>query len=230
MKSKTAPQLDRFTGWPKEAIGFLRGLHKDNSKAYFDAHRDTYENACKQPMLALIAELERELGSEWDSKMFRINRDLRFSKDKRPYSEHVSAVFTSSKHAAGYYMQLSHDNLYVGAGSHEMAPDQLARYRDAVAGKPGEKLAQIFTTLKKAGYDTAEPTLKRVPAGYPQDHPRGELLRAGSSWINRTFKPAPWFHTPEAVARIRDVWRDARPLTSWLDANVKPSTEPPRHR
>jgi uncharacterized protein (TIGR02453 family) len=222
--------VDHFAGWPKASLTFLRGLHRDNSKAYFDAHREVYETACKQPMLALIDDLERELGSEWNSKMFRINRDLRFTKDKRPYSEHVSAVFTSGKHACGYYVQLSHDNLYVGCGSHEMAPDQLARYRDAVAGKPGEKLARILAALKKDGYGTSEPTFKRVPAGHPADHPRADLLRASSAWANRTFKPAAWFYTPEALERIRESWRAAGPLRDWVDEYVQPSTVPPRHR
>ncbi|MDQ6885398.1 MAG: DUF2461 domain-containing protein, partial [Candidatus Dormibacteraeota bacterium] len=65
MTANAAPDLDRFTGWPKEALTFLRGLHRDNSKAYFDSHRELYETACKQPMLSLIAELERGLGAEW---------------------------------------------------------------------------------------------------------------------------------------------------------------------
>ena len=117
--------------------------------------------------MALVAELEYELGSGWESKIFRLNRDLRFSRDKRPYKEQISAVFTSSKHAAGYYLQLSHDALYTGAGSYEMGPDQLTRYRDAVAGKPGEKLIQILATLKKDGFGTSEPTFKRLPSGYP---------------------------------------------------------------
>ena len=227
---KAAPQVVPFAGWPKPALTFLKGLHRDNSRAYFESHREIYETACKQPMLALIAELERELGTEWNGKMFRLNRDLRFSRDKSPYKEQISAVFTSSKHAGGRYIQLAPDGLYVGSGAYEMAPDQLDRYRDAVAGKPGEKLASILATLKRAGYGTNEPTLKRVPAGYPPDHPRGELLRATSVWANRTFKPSAWFHTAEAFTRVRDSWRDARPLSEWVDAHVKPSTAPARHR
>ncbi|HEY8677321.1 MAG TPA: DUF2461 domain-containing protein [Candidatus Dormibacteraeota bacterium] len=137
----TAPAVERFTGWPTTALTFLKALHRDNSKAYFDAHRETYETAVKRPMVALLAALERDLGSGWESKVFRINRDLRFSKDKRPYNEHVSAYFMSKAHAAGHYLQLSHDGLYLASGTHEMASDQVTRYRDAVAGKDGEKLA-----------------------------------------------------------------------------------------
>ena len=222
--------MEKFAGWPKPALSFLKGLHRDNSKAYFEANRETYEKACREPLLALVAELERELGDEWESKIFRLNRDLRFSKDKRPYKEQVSAVFTSSQHASGYYLQLSYEALYIGAGSYEMGPDQLSRYREAVAGKPGEKLARVLAKLKKEGFGLSEPTFKRVPTGYPADHPRAELLKASSAWANRTFKPAPWFHTREALTRIRDTWRQAEPLTDWVDTHVKPSTAPMRHR
>lgn len=222
--------MEKFAGWPRPALSFLRGLHRDNSKAYFEANRETYEKACREPLLALVTELERELGDGWQSKIFRINRDLRFSRDKRPYKEQVSAVFTSGKHATGYYLQLSYEALYTGAGSYEMGPDQLTRYRDAVAGKPGEKLAQILAKLRKEGFGTSEPTFKRVPTGYPADHPRAELLRGTSAWANRTFKPAPWFHTREALSRILDTWREAKPLTDWVDTHVKPSATPMRHR
>jgi uncharacterized protein (TIGR02453 family) len=227
-KKKPAATVDGFAGWPKSALQFLDGLHRDNSKAFFDAHRETYETAVRAPMAALLAELERDLGAGWDTKLFRVNRDLRFSRDKRPYNEHVAAVFMGSRHASGYYMQMSRDGLYVGAGSHQMASDQLNRYRDAVAGKDGEKLARIVSALIKDGYGVGDPGLKRVPAGYPPDHPRGELLRRTSVFVSRNWRPGPWLHTAEALDRVRGVLGDTRPLAAWLDDRVGPSTAPPR--
>jgi len=224
------PGVERFTGWPKPALTFLKGLHRDNSKAYFDANREIYETAVKEPMIALLAELERDLGAGWASKVFRINRDLRFSKDKRPYNEHVSAYFMSSAHAAGHYLQLSHEGLYLASGTHEMASDQITRYRDAVAGKSGEKLAKIVSAIKQAGAELSQPSLKRVPSGYGADHPRGELLRMSSAMVHRNLKPGPWLQTGEALTRVREFWREAKPLAGWLDAQVGPSTAPQRTR
>ncbi len=181
-------------------------------------------------MEALLAELEPSLGSGWQSKVFRINRDLRFARDKRPYNEHVAGVFTSNARAAGFYLQMAGEGLYVAMGSYRMAPDQLARYRDAVAGKEGDRLARIVSTLVTDGYEVGEPSLRRVPTGYPVDHPRGELLRRTSMVASRSWRPGPWLHTAEALARVRDVWRNAKPLTTWLETHVGPSTAPARER
>src|ERR1700694_1889509 len=98
----------RFGGWPKPALQFFHGLKRDNSKAFFEAHRQVYEEQVREPMEALLAELERDVVPNLTTKIFRINRDLRFSPDKRPYKEHVGA-FMSSAGANGFYIQLSGD-------------------------------------------------------------------------------------------------------------------------
>src|SRR3981081_1851517 len=136
----------RFAGWPKPALQFFHGLKRDNSKAYFEAHRQVYEDQVRQPMEALLAELERDLGPDVEVKIFRLNRDLRFSPDKRPYKEHLGAYLSSAR-AGGVYLQISDNALSPAMGSHEMAADQLTRYRDAVAGKDGEKLARMVGAL-----------------------------------------------------------------------------------
>jgi uncharacterized protein (TIGR02453 family) len=217
----------RFEGWPKPALQFFHGLKRDNSKAYFEAHRSVYEDQVRQPMEALVSELERELGSDVEVKIFRLNRDLRFSPDKRPYKEHLGAYLSSTR-AGGLYLQISDDGLYLAIGSHEMAADQLTRFRDAVAGKEGEKLARIVAALQKDGYEVTEASFKRVPAGYPADHPRSELLRCKGLMASRHWKPGPWLQTVEAKQRVRDAIKASKPLTSWLDANVGPSRLPAR--
>ena len=230
MKSKTGAAVrTHFAGWPKPALQFFDGLKKDNSKAFFEAHREVYEAQVRQPMEALLAEIDRDLGPDIEVKIFRLNRDLRFSPDKRPYKEHLGAYLSSAR-AGGVHLQVSNDGLYVAIGSHEMAPDQLTRYRDAVAGKEGEKLARIVAALVKDGYQVTEPSFKRVPAGYPADHPRGDLLRCKGLMASRNWKPGSWLQTVEAKERIRKAIKDSRPLTTWLDTQVGPSREPARTR
>jgi len=218
----------RFAGWPKPALQFFHGLKRDNSKTYFEAHRQVYEEQVRQPMEALLGELEKDLGQpDIEVKIFRLNRDLRFSPDKRPYKEHLGA-YLSSPRAGGVYLQVSDDGLYVALGSHEMAPDQLTRYRDAVAGKDGGKLARIVAALVREGYQVTEPSFKRVPTGYPADHPRADLLRCKGLMASRNWKPGPWLHTVEAKERLQQAIKDSKPLTSWLDTQVGPSREPAR--
>ena len=228
MKGKSGAAVrTRFAGWPKPALQFFHGLKKNNSKAFFEANREVYEVQVRQPMEALLAEIERDLGPDIEVKIFRLNRDLRFSPDKRPYKEHLGAYLSSARQS-GVYLQVSNDGLYVAIGSHEMAPDQLTRYRDAVAGREGEKLARIVAVLLKDGYAVTEPSFKRVPAGYPADHPRGDLLRCRGLMSSRNWKPGPWLQTTEAKDRVRQAIKDSKPLTGWLDTQVGPSREPAR--
>jgi uncharacterized protein (TIGR02453 family) len=217
----------RFAGWPKPALQFFHGLRRDNSKAFFEAHRQVYEEQVRQPMEALLAEVERDLGPDVEVKVFRLNRDLRFTPDKRPYKEHLGA-YLSTAGAGGLYLQVSDDGLYLAVGSHEMAPDQLIRYRDAVAGKQGEKLARTVAALVKQGYQVTEPSFKRVPAGYEADHPRGDLLRCKGLMASRHWKPGAWLQTVEAKDRVRQAVKDGKPLTNWLDTQVGPSRQPAR--
>src|SRR5437879_3307501 len=130
-QTKTAVRA-RFEGWPKPALQFFHGLKRDNSKAFFEAHRSVYEEQVRQPMEALLSELERDLGSDVEVKIFRLNRDLRFSPDKRPYKEHLGAYLSSSR-AGGLYLPVSADGPHLAIGTHAMAPDQLPPSRDALA-------------------------------------------------------------------------------------------------
>jgi uncharacterized protein (TIGR02453 family) len=224
------PVRTRFAGWPKPALQFFQGLKNDNSKAFFEAHRQVYDEQVRGPMEALLAEIEPDVGPNLTIKIFRLNRDLRFSPDKRPYKEHVGAVFMADARASGFYIQISGDGLYVALGSHEMAPDQLTRYREAVVGTEGAKLARIVAALLKDGYQISEPSFKRVPAGYPADHARADLLRRNGLMASRNWKPGQWLHSAEAKQRVRDAIKASKPLTSWLEAQVGPSRVLARQR
>ena len=126
-KSTLAPMT--FRGWPQDALDFYVGLEADNSKTYWQAHKPIYDECVKAPFLALSDEIEREFGP---LHVFRPNRDIRFAKDKSPYKTAAAAV-TESEGGAAYYVQISSEGLYVGSGYYHLAPDQLERYRAAVA-------------------------------------------------------------------------------------------------
>jgi uncharacterized protein (DUF2461 family) len=81
-----------FRGWPEEALEFYVGLEADNSKAYFQANKATYDECVKAPFLALSDEIEREFGP---LRVFRPNRDIRFSKDKTLYKTTAAAATES---------------------------------------------------------------------------------------------------------------------------------------
>jgi uncharacterized protein (TIGR02453 family) len=203
----------RFTGFPPAAVEFYRAIEVDNTKAFWQAHRATYDDACEGPMQALLAELEGEFGT---GKLFRPYRDVRFSTDKSPYKTNCSAMIGT----AGY-LALSADSLYVGGGRHDFHSPALDRFRAAVAAEAtGAPLAAIVAALRKRGYEVDGEALKTAPRGYATDHPRADLLRRKALYAGRDLSLGSWLHTREVIARTKKVLHDLRPLTDWLDAHV----------
>jgi uncharacterized protein (TIGR02453 family) len=204
-----------FRGWPGEALDFYEGLTADNSKTYWNDHKTVYETAVRAPAVDLLAELEPEFGP---GKIFRPYRDVRFSADKSPYKNHLGVWLES-----GGYLQLSADGLAVGGGLYEMTPEQLDRYRRAVADdRTGVELIGLIAAIEKTGAQVhGRHTLKTVPRGYPKDHPRLELLRHKGLVTWREWKPAAWLGTAAAKQRIVDFLRTSRPLREWLEVTVR---------
>ena len=206
-----------FSGWPERAFEFYEGLEADNSKAYWIAHRAVYDADVLAPMEALLKELAEEFG---DGKVFRPYRDVRFSADKSPYKTAIGATL-----ASGGYVHLSADGLGVATGYHLMAPDQLARYRQAVAEDvTGEQLRRVISEVEGRGLDVVgEDPLKSAPRGFAKDHPRIDLLRYKGLITWQEWPTEPWMHSAKAKTRIVKHLRDGRPLQAWLDDRVGPS-------
>jgi uncharacterized protein (TIGR02453 family) len=203
---------DAFRGWPAQCQRFFIGLELDNSKRYFEANRKVYETAVKGPMVALVASLEDEFGP---GKVFRANRDVRFSKDKSPYKTNIAA--TCGMGARGGYVSLDARGLTVATGRYELAPNELVKYRQKVAAPTsGVQLAGITAKLERSGFELGGEDLKRVPAGWPQDHPRARLLRHKRLYAWKNFGMQPWLGTPAARRHITKAWSDCEPLTEWF--------------
>jgi uncharacterized protein (TIGR02453 family) len=203
----------RFNGFPREATSFFQDLAAHNDRDWFQAHKDVYERACREPMLGLMAELEPRLGP---GKVMRINRDLRFSRDKSPYKTYIAAG------AGGYYVSLSPAGLFVGTGVYRPDPATLKRLRSAIdSDSAGGKLQALVTSLRRKGYrvDTHE-RLASPPRGYSADHPRIELLRMKDIFAGKTFEPAPWLATGKALERIERVIADTTPFKDWIQRYV----------
>jgi uncharacterized protein (TIGR02453 family) len=213
-----------FRGWPDEAVEFFEGLQADNTKAYWTAHRAVYDRSVHAPMAALLAELAGEFGP---GRIARPYRDVRFSPDKSPYKTGIYATLE-----AGGYVRFDAAGLTAATGYYQMAPDQLDRYRRAVADEAtGIELAGIVERLGAEKVEVGGTgSLKRAPKGYPADHPRVELLRHKGLIAWRYWPAAAWLGTAAAKRRVVEFLRTAAPLHGWLEDNVGPSTAPPPRR
>jgi len=216
-----------FAGFPDEGLVFYEGLEADNSKTFWTAHRGDYEAHVRTPMTALLEELAPEFGA---AKVFRPYRDVRFSNDKTPYKTHQGAVVTPEGRGAGsWYVQISADGLTVSGGCWRLESDQVARYRRAVDDDvQGPRLEAEVDRLRAAGWEIQGDRLVRVPAGYSADHDRIELLKHKALHATRHWTPADWLHTPAALDRVRDSWRDLHALNAWFADNVGATTKEPR--
>ena len=205
-----------FRGWPAEALEFFEGLEADNSKAFWQDHKATYETAVLGPMQALLAELAPEFGA---GRIFRPYRDVRFSADKSPYKTNIGAALER-----GGYVQLSSGGLGAGMGYWHMTPDQLDRFRRAVEkDATGVPLATLTDSMRGKRVDiTSIASLKTAPRGFPRDHPRADLLRHKGLAAYRSWPVAPWLGTRAAKTRVVEFLRTAQPLVAWLDDHVGP--------
>jgi len=205
-----------FKGWPEDFQRFFIGLELDNSKKYFEANRGTYEESVKGPMVALLESLEPDFGP---GKVFRANRDIRFSKDKSPYKTNIAADVGMG--AKGGYLSLDARGFTVATGRYMLSPEEIAKFRKKVAADAsGRQLAAIVSRLEKTGYDIGGEELKRVPPPWPQDHARAELLRRKSLYVWKNYGLQPWLGSSSARKHVVKMWSDAQPLNDWFKKNL----------
>ncbi|MUU72583.1 DUF2461 domain-containing protein [Pseudarthrobacter sp. GA104] len=211
--------MTTFQGIPAGAFGFYEELQDNNNREWWQEHKDSYLSLIREPLSLLLAELEPRFGP---AKLFRPNRDIRFSEDKSPYKTAQGAV-ASVQEGVGYYLQISADGLLVGGGYHSHTPAQLARYRNSVdASGTGESLRRILEAVAAAGFAVEGEQLKTVPRGYAREHPRAELLKHKSLAASVNLGRPDWLATPAAVQDIAGLWEDLRPLVDWVSRHAAP--------
>ncbi|MER3389614.1 MAG: DUF2461 domain-containing protein [Microcella sp.] len=216
-----------FAGFDSDAFAFYDELEAHNTREWWLAHKSRYDEHVRGPVAALVDELGAEFGA---IKIFRPNRDVRFSADKSPYKTQVSFV-TQSTTGAAHYLQLSSEGVMIAGGYYQPASDQLGRFRALV---DDNRLAgDLEATLEEAGEGGFEvfdsDALVTAPRGFSVDHPRIDLLRLRNLAIRRTHRrDEEWLTQPVALERIRQAWRTVSIWNEWLAENVGPSVNPPR--
>ncbi|SLN47598.1 TIGR02453 family protein [Roseisalinus antarcticus] len=167
-----------------DARRFLSELADNNSRAWFLEHKATFEDKLKAPALGLLerlsAPLGKFMGAPVSTKLFRPNRDVRFSKDKTPYTLHLHMMWSVRAAAGGpgpaFFLGIGLEYLTAGGGIMAFDGQTLPLYRAAVDDAPGEWL-DLVAAAQRSGFSLREPELKRVPAPYDRDHPAADLLR-----------------------------------------------------
>lgn len=181
VREKVAAEM---TGFPPEATAFLKDLAANNKRDWFLANKSRYDMSIRQPAKDFSAVMAGALsdltGHNYKSKIFRINRDLRFSKDKTPYNTHVRMSWVPDIDVPSppvWMLSLEPAELILGLGGFGLKGEALDHWRDRVDGPSGAALVKTLKPLIAEGVRLNAPDLKRVPAPFEADHSRGDMLR-----------------------------------------------------
>lgn len=206
-----------------ETVSFLNDLKANNNREWFMANKADFEASVQKPAeffcMLMSERLQAMTGRPHTPKIFRVYRDVRFSKDKTPYNAHLHISFApEGTKMPAYFFGLQPENLTLGAGTFGFDPGGLETYRHRVMGRDGGKLQAIIDTLKSGGYRLGEPALKKVPRGLPADHPRAELLRHKglAAWYD--FPDTSAATSGDAVTLCAGKFAQLQPLLNWLSS------------
>lgn len=226
-------KIKQFSGFPRQTPMFLRDLHANNDKTWFEAHRDEYDAYFMAPARSFVAAIGERITSissgvqavpKVNGSIMRINRDTRFSKDKTPYKTHLDLMFWEGEGRArecpAFVFRLTADGLIVGAGKHGFSPEMLKAYRAAVDDDDkGSALAEVIATLTDDGaYTIGGDAQTRVPRGYPKDHARADLLRRKSVYLSKELGLPEPLYSAACVELCLTHYRAIAPLHKWLVA------------
>jgi len=226
-----------FNGFPTAAFTFLRGLKANNDREWFEARRDTYEASLRVPMKALIEEMDArlagfapEITGTIKGSMFRIHRDIRFSKNKAPYKINAACWFfhrdsrgtvgADAVHGgAGFYFHLEPRACIAGGGIWMPPAPALKRVRAAldVGHEEFESIVRARPFRKAFGDLSTEAMLKRMPRGFDANHPAAEWLRYQSftAWSDLSQAEVTSAALPD---RLEVLWRTMTPFVRWLNS------------
>lgn len=209
--------------FPDETVRFLADLKANNNRDWFTGNKALYEQAVKRPAEAYCEQICEQLrgltGKPHKAKVFRIYRDVRFSKDKTPYNTHLHISFqppdgTGAEPA--WFFALEPGKLIFGAGTFAFDKPVLERFRRAVGDGRGGELAALLQALGKEGHRLSEPELKRVPRGFDPDMAHADLLRRKglTAWLDTGDTQIA--SRPGLISHSAGAYQKLKPFFDWL--------------
>jgi len=221
---------DGFKGFPKDFFAFFRELKAHNERAWFEDNKQRFRDCVQAPMSEFISAMAPKLAKiskhftadprPNGGSMFRIYRDVRFSKDKSPYKLHAACHFRHAlgkdAHAPGFYMHFSPNETVFGGGLWMPPPDALATIREAIAAKPAVWKKVLSDKAFAKRFDgVGGDALSRPPRGFAPDHPFIADIKKKSFYAMRQ-EGAKFAASPKLVDEVADTFKSASPLLKYL--------------
>lgn len=224
-----------FTGFPESGLDFLRELSAHNDRDWFEAHRKAWDDEIVPAMLAWGSALQERLREEMPrlsfvarvgGSLYRLTRDLRFTKDKRPFKTHTAALLwegADKSDAPGLYLHVGPDEVIFGGGLYVFEEARVDRFRKLLKEEgSAERLGLALARAKKGGLKPEGEQLAKPPRGFDPESPVAELARYKGLVVVKRQEPAAWLHTEEALDRAEQAARAYAPLHAWMRDELCP--------
>jgi uncharacterized protein (TIGR02453 family) len=226
--------MSQFNGFPKEFFSFFEKLKKNNSKEWFEKNRRDYENCVLNPSREFVIEMGKKLRRiapevnavpQVNKSLFKLNRDVRFSKDKSPYKTYMGIWLWEGSgkrmESSGFYLHTEDKNLLIGVGIKMFPKPVLDRYRQAVLDKkPGVELKKAVKKVSDHGYRVNGKYYKKVPRGYDADHPNADFLLYNGLTAMVEEKVPDVFFSDAIIDYAYSHYKNMLPLHRWLRTNL----------
>ena len=218
-----------FSGFPAGGLEFLRDLEEHNERSWFEAHRQIWYEEMVPALLAWcrgISSMLRDVMPglvcvpRMGGSVLHLNRDVRFSRDKRPYETRACAVLWEGEDrhdAPSMALRISPGELVFQGGMAVFEEGRVDRYRKLLLDAAAvERLEAALGEARKGGLHFAGENLPKTPRGFDPEGPLAQLSRNLGISTVRTTRPGPWVHTREALDRSEEMARSYAPLHAWL--------------
>lgn len=225
----------KFDGFSKSTFKFFKDLENNNTKEWFQANRTVFEEHVMNPAqeyIMAMGELLKPMcpkivaNPKVDKSIFRIYRDVRFSKDKTPYKTHLGIFLWEGPRKKlgnpGFYLQFDKSKILIAGGLYQFPPELMKPYRDAVSDeKKGAEVAKILKKiLKNKSYILGGKHYKRIPRGYDEESPNADLPLHNSLFVYYEGPVPKETHSPKFLDYSLKVFKEMLPLHNWIKENV----------
>ena len=222
--------MAEFKGFFKETLTFFNQLAENNNKEWFDQHKKGYEQYVRQPSEQFVVALGERLRTiapgihavpKTNQSLFRLNRDTRFSHDKRPYKTNLGILLWEGERkkmaCTGFYFHLERGKLMMGAGMHLIPKPLLGPFRDAVVHeKHGPKLKDAIKKVSRHGYTIGTKHYKKTPRGYDEAHENADFLLYNGLFAMYEAEIPEELFSKKLLTHAFSHYKKMAPLHTWL--------------
>ncbi len=212
-----------------ESLTFLEQIRENNNKAWFEAHRNDYEQYILEPSRRFVVEMGEHLQvlvptikaiPKINGSLFRIYRDIRLSKDKTPLKSRIGIVFWQGGgkrlQSASFYLHFSPDTLLFASGIRGFSKDSLAGYREYIKdSRHASSLEEIMYALKEQGFLFPKPYYKRYPRGFDKTMPHAHLSLYAAMFAYKEVDPRYIYHD-KIIDKAFKIYEALLPLHQWI--------------